>query len=133
VVAARRSLAGIRVLVLEDSEDSREMFGIILRARECEVRLASNVEDAWRIAEKFYPDVVISDIGLPGIDGYEFIRRLRTISGFEAVPVIALSGYATEKDRLRTTQAGFNLHLAKPIEPDLIIESIHSVLSRSHG
>jgi PAS domain S-box-containing protein len=133
VVTARRSLAGIRVLVLEDSEDSREMFGIILRSRECEVRLAANAEDAWRIAEKFYPDVVISDIGLPGIDGYEFIRRLRTISGFEAVPVIALSGYAAEKDRLRATQAGFNLHLAKPIEPDLIIESIYSVLSRSNG
>lgn len=124
-------LTGTKVLVLEDSDDSRELFGMVLRSRGCEVELAESVPEALELAFSQQPDIVISDIGLPDIDGYEFVRRLRQMSGLERVPVIALSGYATEKDKRRSSEAGFDLHLAKPIEPDQIINSIHDVLSRS--
>jgi PAS domain S-box-containing protein len=124
-------LTGTRVLVLEDSDDSRELFGMVLRSRGCEVELAQSVIEALESASRQPPDVVISDIGLPDIDGYEFVRRLRQMKGLEQVPVIALSGYATEKDRRRSLEAGFELHLAKPIEPEQLISSLHQVLSRS--
>src|SRR5581483_6868856 len=123
-------LNGTRVLVLEDADDSRELFGMILRARGCVVSLAASVPQALEIAGRQRHDVVISDIGLPDIDGYEFVRRLRQMKGLERIPVIALSGYATEKDKRRSFEAGFDLHLAKPIEPDQIISSVHEVLSR---
>lgn len=124
-------LTGTKVLVLEDSDDSRELFGMVLRSRGCEVELAESVIQALELASSQQPDIVISDIGLPDIDGYEFVRRLRQMKGLERVPVIALSGYATEKDKRRSSEAGFDLHLAKPIEPDQIINSVHDVLSRS--
>jgi PAS domain S-box-containing protein len=123
-------LTGTRILVLEDSDDSRELFGLVLRARGCEVELAESVLEALELATRQPPDVVISDIGLPDIDGYEFVRRLRQMKGLERVPVIALSGYATDKDRRRSFEAGFDLHLAKPIEPEQIISSVYEVLSR---
>ncbi len=123
-------LTGTKVLVLEDAPDSRELFGVVLRSRGCEVVLAESVLEALALAANQRPDIVISDIGLPDIDGYEFVRRLRQMPGLERIPVIALSGYATEKDKRRSLEAGFDLHLAKPIEPDQIISGVDETLAR---
>lgn len=123
-------LTGTKVLVLEDSDDSRELFGMVLRARGCDVELASSAPEALAKAAWQCPDVVISDIGLPDMDGYEFIRQLRRLEHLNQVPVIALSGYATEKDKQRSLEAGFVFHLAKPIEPEQIISSVCEVLGR---
>ncbi|MFN0124773.1 MAG: ATP-binding protein [Blastocatellia bacterium] len=129
--AGRQSrLPGIKVLVLEDSDDSRELFGMVLRSRGCEVQLARAVPEAVQMLSRLKPDVIISDIGLPDIDGYEFVRRVRQMPGLDRIPVIALSGYATEKDKRRSHEAGFDLHLAKPIEPEQIIGSVQELLSR---
>lgn len=123
-------LTGTKVLVLEDAPDSRELFGVVLRSRGCQVTLAESVLEALALAAEQQPDIVISDIGLPDIDGYEFVRRLRQMPGLECIPVIALSGYATEKDKRRSLKAGFDLHLAKPIEPDQIISGVSAALTR---
>jgi len=123
-------LEGLRVLILEDSTDTRELLGIILRSYGCRTSLATSVPEGLKLAADIRPDVVVSDIGLPEIDGYEFIRQLRQLGGLANIPVIALTGYAMEGDRKRAFESGFDKHLPKPVEPEQLITAIHEVLSK---
>ena len=118
-----------RVLILEDSADTRELLGIILRAHGCQVTLAASVPEGLALAAEIMPDVVLSDIGLPDLDGYEFVNRLRQLRGLEHTPVIALTGYAMEGDRQRALESGFDKHLPKPVEPEQLVAAIRQVLS----
>jgi PAS domain S-box-containing protein len=120
----------VRVLVVEDSPDTRELLSIILQSYGAEVFLASSVPEGLKLAAEVNPEVVISDIGLPDIDGYEFVRQLRQLPSFERRPVIALTGYAMAGDRDRAFESGFDRHLPKPIEPEQLINAIHEVLSQ---
>lgn len=123
-------LEGLRVLVLEDSPDTRELLGLLLRSYGCEVALAADVSQGLRLAAETKPELILSDIGLPEADGYEFIQRLRDSGEFAHTPVIALTGYAMESDRQRVTEAGFDLHLSKPIDPELLLAAIHKLRAR---
>jgi CheY-like chemotaxis protein len=87
-----------------------------------EVEVAHDGPSALGLARAFLPQVVLLDIGLPGMDGYEVARRLRGIPGLEAVTLLALTGWGQEQDRQRSLGAGFDQHLVKPVDPEDILE-----------
>jgi CheY-like chemotaxis protein len=131
-------LAGLRVLLVEDDDDSRHLLSLILSRYGAEViSMASSTEALDSFMQKT-PDVVISDIGMSDIDGYEFIRKLRMLpvqgsllfGSTETIPAIALTGYATIKDRDRALAAGYQLHLAKPVEPEELVAAIRNLTKR---
>lgn len=108
----------MRILVVEDNHDAAEMLGELLELAGHEVKLAFDAVSALQLAREFRPQVVVSDLGLPGeLDGYGLARALRSEEGLRDAYLIALSGYASEEARQRSSAAGFDAHLAKP--PDL--------------
>ena len=104
-----------RVLIVDDNEDACALLAGLLAAHGYEVEMAGEADDALLIATRFRPQVVVLDIGLPGIDGWELARRLRGISGLEQIRLVALTGYGSERDRQRSREAGIDEHLLKPI------------------
>jgi CheY-like chemotaxis protein len=106
-----------RVLVVEDNDDARESLCLVLAAHGWEVRAAAGGAEGVRLALDWRPDAVVSDIGLPGLDGWELARRLRAALG-AAVRLVALSGFSRPQDCRRSLEAGFDAHLAKPAEPE---------------
>jgi CheY-like chemotaxis protein len=104
-------------MVVEDNHDARESLCLLLSLSGYEVREAADGADGVRLALGWRPDAVISDIGLPGLDGWELARRLRAGLG-RAVLLVALTGFANLNDRQRSLKAGFDAHLAKPAEPE---------------
>jgi PAS domain S-box-containing protein len=142
-VVDSRPLTGVRVLLVEDDDDSRGLLSLILERYGAEViALASSAEAIDAFIQKT-PDVVVSDIGMAEEDGYQLIRRLRSLplqgslltQSSEAalpalVPAIALTGYATLKDRDRALASGYQLHIAKPVEPDNLVAAIVSLVKR---
>jgi signal transduction histidine kinase/CheY-like chemotaxis protein len=120
-------LQGLDVLVVEDDQEAREMMMVVLSDRGANVRVAGDYEAALRSMEQAWPDVLVSDIGLPGRDGYELVRRVRQIEqqrGAPRLPVIALTAFARPEDARKTLEAGFDLHLSKPLRPHLLLEAI---------
>jgi len=119
VVAGLTPLKGLRVLVVDDDADAREMLTMILEEAGADVTAASSADEAVAVFEGLRPAVVVSDIGMPGGDGYSLIRRLRALEGdgTRAIPAVALTAYAREEDRTQALGCGFQAHLAKPIEP----------------
>ena len=117
-VAAPGRAKRLRVLVVEDNRDAAESLRLLLEMFGYEVRAAHTGPDGVREAAAFRPDVVLSDIGLPGFDGYEVARRIRRTPGLEKVVLAALTGYGSEEDRRHVQEAGFDHHLVKPADPD---------------
>lgn len=114
--AAKRELPPAqRVLIVDDNEDARALLAGLLAAHGYEVEVAGEADDALQIATRFRPQVVVLDIGLPGMDGWELARRLRGIAGLEQIRLVALTGYGSERDRQRSREAGIDEHLLKPI------------------
>jgi signal transduction histidine kinase/CheY-like chemotaxis protein len=105
---------GLRVLVIEDSLDTLDMLKLWLSTYGCEVWTAAEAMEGVRVATEQSPDLIISDIGMPDVDGYELMRVLRKTPGLEQVPAIALTGYAREEDRELALAAGYNAHISKP-------------------
>jgi signal transduction histidine kinase/CheY-like chemotaxis protein len=122
--AAAASLAGVRVLVVEDEQDARELVRVLLEAEGAEVRLAPSAEGGLLEAARFRPDVVLADIGLPGEDGYSFLRRLRALPEGGGVAAAALTAYAGEADVERARRVGFGLHLAKPLAAEHLVAAV---------
>ena len=119
------SLGNTTVLVIDDEPDARELVATLLRAHGAEVMIASSVADAIALLTQRSPMVLISDIGMPGEDGYELIGRVRALGTKAAqVPAIALTAYAREEDRRRALAAGFQTYLAKPVEPDDLVRVV---------
>jgi signal transduction histidine kinase len=106
------------VLVVEDSPDTLSLLQMLFTKKGCRVMAAESAPQALRLASTEAPAVIISDIGLPEMDGYELLAKLRGLPGLEKVPAIALSGYAMGEDRERALAAGFIAHVAKPIDPE---------------
>src|SRR5581483_9832356 len=115
LVALPGSAGGRRVLVVDDNEDALELLAEILRGVGHEVRTAAAGAEALQAALEFRPEVAVLDIGLPVMDGYELAVRLRGELAGGAPRLIALSGYGLKADRQRSEEAGFELHLVKPI------------------
>jgi PAS domain S-box-containing protein len=106
----------IRILIVEDNHDTAESLSTLLGMWGHEVKIAFDGVSALAAAQSFKPDMILSDLGLPGMDGYELASRLRQEPAFGRVVLVALSGYGREEDRQRSLQAGFDHHQAKPLD-----------------
>ena len=128
----RVSLDGIHVLLVEDDDDSRKLLSVMLKQHGAEVTPASSAADAYRLFNEKLPDVLISDIGMPEQDGYELMRRIRELPVEKGglIPALALTGYATRKDRDLSLSAGYHRHIAKPIEQGELVAAIASLVGR---
>ena len=115
----RRLLDGVSVLVVEDEEDSGQMLAAVLDRYGARVRVAHSAGEAIVALAAAIPDVLVSDIGMPGTDGYGLIRRVRGLTPERGgnLPALALTAYAGERDRRMAAEAGFQGFLAKPVAP----------------
>jgi CheY-like chemotaxis protein len=120
-----------KVLVADDNVDSADMEAALLAAVGCEVRTVYDGESTLREAERFRPDVVLLDIGMPDIDGHEVCARIRSQPWGGSVTLIAVSGWGQESDRRRSARAGFNMHLVKPVDPDALLRIVREVMSQN--
>ena len=104
-----------RVLIIEDYEDTARMLTAIVKSRGYEVRAEHSGPAGLKAAEDYHPEVILSDIGLPGIDGYTIARELRRRPEFAGTLMVAVTGYNQESDRQQAIEAGFDYHLPKPL------------------
>jgi CheY-like chemotaxis protein len=125
-------LDGLHVLLVEDDDDSRKLLGTMLKRYGARVTSTKSAKEALRVFEEELPDVLISDIGMPDEDGYELIRKLRLAPPEKggSTPAIALTGYASRKDRERALSAGYQQHIAKPVEQSDMIAAIAALVGR---
>src|SRR6185369_10952098 len=119
-------LAGVRVLIVDDEADVRDFLATALMLAGAEVASAASATEAQARLAAGTPDVVLSDLAMPDRDGYTFLRELRAAG--RTMPVIALTALASATDRQRAITAGFDVHLAKPAEPPVLIATILRVL-----
>ena len=117
-----------RILVIEDNVRNRYLISFILKGDGFEVIEAITGEDGVEMALKERPDVVLMDIQLPGIDGYEATRRIRALPEGKDVPIIALTSYAMTGDREKALAAGCTGYIEKPLNPDTILDEIRSFM-----
>jgi signal transduction histidine kinase/CheY-like chemotaxis protein len=129
----RRLLRGRRILLVEDSTDTREALERIFRRRACEVVSASSAEDALALLDRNPPDIIISDLGLPGMSGIEFMARVRKHPGWGEVIAVALSGLGREKDFKDAADAGFNTYLLKPVDIASLDQTLADELQKRQG
>lgn len=115
--AAERSSRPLRVLVVDDSQDTTELLGTLLEMAGHSIQVAHTGPSALEAAAAFRPDAIILDIGLPGLDGYQVAQRLREDPALKSVTLIAATGYGQEEDLRRSREVGFDQHLVKPIDP----------------
>jgi CheY-like chemotaxis protein len=116
-MAMRAVLDGLHVLVVDDEAETRELLTTVLTGRGVDVTGCATAADALALLDAWHPDVLISDIGMPGEDGYALIAKVRRLSGAQRnVPAVALTAYARAEDRMRALAAGFQMHVPKPVE-----------------
>lgn len=129
------NLGGVKVLVLDDEADARTLVKRLLEDRGALVRVAATVGDALRLLGEERPDVLVSDIGMPGEDGYSLIRQVRAlgIANGGDVPAVALTAYARSEDRMKAILAGFQMHVSKPVEPAELLTMVASLAGRTSG
>ncbi|MDQ3474046.1 MAG: response regulator [Acidobacteriota bacterium] len=128
--AGRRNSRGLQlsVLVVDDVADVTEMIALFLKHAGYNVSTADSATAALQLARERTFDLIISDIGMPDMDGHQLAESLRTLSDYRSSPIIALTGFPEYDDRGRALQAGFNAHLTKPIEPSQLLGLIHELL-----
>ncbi|AFZ00295.1 ATP-binding protein [Calothrix sp. PCC 6303] len=127
------SLTGICVLIVDDEADSRDFLVTVLQQCDAEVIAVASVAEALTAISQHHPQVLVSDIGMPGEDGYSLIRKIRKLSPGEGgkIPAAALTAYARPEDRVRAIREGFQLHLPKPIEPAELAAVVASLVGRT--
>ncbi len=118
--------SGLRVLVVDDNADAAESIAVLLRLEGHEVKTVSDGTQALACSQVFAPAAVVLDIGLPGMDGYEVARRCREDEGTRRIMLVAMTGYGKEEDRRRSQEAGFNVHLVKPVN----LEDLQMILNQ---
>jgi signal transduction histidine kinase/CheY-like chemotaxis protein len=119
-------LEGVRVLVVDDDADARELLAYVFESSAIEVRTAGSASEALEVLKEFTPHVIVSDIGMPLEDGYSLIRSIRTLPDEDkkGIPAIALTAFARNEDRTKALVEGFNLHMAKPVEPSVLVRAV---------
>jgi PAS domain S-box-containing protein len=132
------SLRGVRLLVVDDERDTREILAVMLGRFGAEVRTAGSTAEGMKVLldrQTWQPDLVVSDIGMPGEDGYVFIHKIRALTAEAGgqVPAIALTAFASTQDRQKALDSGFQMHLAKPIEPVELARMVARTLGRSEA
>ncbi|HEX8843346.1 MAG TPA: response regulator [Pyrinomonadaceae bacterium] len=126
---AAESEVSQQVLIVEDSPDTLSLLCTLFEQKGCEVMAATSAPEALRMAAEKRPSIIISDIGMPEMDGYDLLKELRRLPGMKDVPAIAISGYAMDEDRERATAAGFVAHLAKPVNVEELFALIQKLTS----
>ncbi len=126
-------LSGVKVLVVDDQADARDLIRRVLTECGADVATAASVDDTLAAIEEHRPDVLVSDIGMPGVDGYELLRRVRALGHARGggLPAIALTAFSRSDDRTRALRAGFLVHVSKPVEPSELVATVASVVGRS--
>jgi signal transduction histidine kinase/CheY-like chemotaxis protein len=129
----RTDLSGITVLVVDDEPDARDLLRRVLSDCDAEVITAASAAEALTLVSERRPHVLVSDIGMPGTDGYELLRRVRLLGTARGgkIPAIALTAFARSEDRTRALRAGFLVHVSKPVEPSELVATVASVVGRS--
>jgi signal transduction histidine kinase/CheY-like chemotaxis protein len=124
-----KSLESISILIVEDEHDAREIIGRVLEDQGATVRAAGSGAEALELLKTFEPDLLISDIGMPDMDGYTLIRRIRNDGDHSGrnLPAIALTAFARSEDRTRALLAGFQAHISKPVEPAELVAAVASL------
>jgi signal transduction histidine kinase/ActR/RegA family two-component response regulator len=127
------TLAGFRLLAVEDDPDARELIVTILQQCQAEVKGVASADEAMAALEEWQPDVLVSDIEMPEEDGYSLIRRVRLGDGKRGarIPAVALTAQARVEDRMRALSAGYDAHIAKPVEPAELVTVVASLTRRS--
>jgi signal transduction histidine kinase/ActR/RegA family two-component response regulator len=128
-----QTLAGMKVLVVDDGADDRQLHTLILERCGAEVTAVGGAQEAFRALEAARPDVIVSDLAMPGQDGYAMISQLRNTErrhGSRAIPAIALTAYASEEERRRTLAVGFQMHVHKPVVPADLVAAVARVAGR---
>ncbi|MCE9553682.1 MAG: response regulator [Planctomycetes bacterium] len=127
------TLQGVRILVVDDEPDARELVRRLLTEYEAQVELAGSVDEALRIFHRQKPDLLLSDIGMPGKDGYELVRAVRSLPEAEggAVPAVALTAMARSEDRKRAMLAGYHAHVTKPVDSSELIAVVATLVGRT--
>jgi CheY-like chemotaxis protein len=119
-------LNGVEVLVVDDEPDSLALIKRILSGRGARVQTAASVKEALRLLESYSPDLLLSDISMPEQDGYDLIRRVRDLPVGHLLPAVAVTAMARSEDRTRALKAGFQTHIAKPVEPAELVAVVAS-------
>ncbi len=129
---AQAELSGVTVLVVDDHADALELIQRVLEDCAARVITAGAAAQALELVEHHRPDVLLTDIGMPGMDGYELLRRVRALGALRGgkVPAIALTAFARSEDRTRALRAGFAVHMAKPVDPSELVATVASVAGR---
>lgn len=122
------ALHGTRVLVTEDDDDTRELLKTVLEQNGAQVAAAESADEALQMLDRFKPDVLVCDLGLPRMDGYTLMRTIRARGG--RAPAVALTGYVAREDRERALAAGYQTHLAKPVEPNELTREVARLAER---
>ena len=127
------TLKGMSVLVVDDSEDTTEMVRHLLEIGGAAVNVATSGVEALRLASEESFDVVLSDISMPGMDGFEFIRKFRELPGKEDVPAVALTGFGRPEDVQRAMDEGFHAHLTKPFDIEILAKLLQNLAADLRG
>jgi CheY-like chemotaxis protein/nitrogen-specific signal transduction histidine kinase len=122
-----REAPGVPVLVVDDSAETVELLQMFFARRGYAVVGAVSAAEALRAAAESAPGLIISDISMPGTDGYSLLAELRRMPGLEGVPAIALTGHALDEDRARALEAGFSVHVPKPVDPDELLRVVRKL------
>jgi CheY-like chemotaxis protein len=121
----------VHVLLVDDDPDTLQILSVVLVESKANVQTAASVKEAMEVLEWYKPDVVVSDLAMPGEDGYSLIARIRAAENGEQTPAVALTSYVRVEDRTRALSAGFNMFVPKPVEPNELITAIANLAERS--
>jgi signal transduction histidine kinase/CheY-like chemotaxis protein len=129
----RPDLSGIKVLVVDDEPDARDLIQRVLAECDAQVLTAGSAAEALALVKAEKPHVLVSDIGMPEVDGYELLRRVRALGPTRGgnLPAVALTAFARSEDRTRALHAGFLVHVSKPVEPSELVATVASVAGRT--
>jgi len=131
IATSERTFAHARkVLVVDDNRDAASSLAAFVQLMGHVVRVAHDGEEAIRLCDEFRPHTILLDLGMPGVDGYEACRRIRSTPAGKNMRVIAVTGWGQEEDRRKAVLAGFDMHLVKPVNPDALAELLHD--ARAH-
>jgi CheY-like chemotaxis protein len=120
------SLDGVRVLVVDDEPDARDLLMAVLTQAGANASAAASANEGLALVQESRPHVLVSDLGMPGVDGYTMMKRIRLLTPElgGAVPAIALSAYTRLEDRAKALAVGFHRHIGKPVNPDALVASV---------
>lgn len=122
-------LFGYRILAVDDEEDSLTVLKKILMRHHAVVHAAASVDEALACLETFKPDLLLTDIGMPGRDGYDLLREMRNLKDGASIPAIALTALLRQEDRIRSLRSGFQMHLGKPVNTEELVAAIQNLMS----